>query len=243
MELERIFGIRAIMEAIESDQEIAKLYLLKDSDGVLFKKLDRLAKEKQIVTSYVPKEKIDHLGQGNHQGAVATISPIKFVDLDSFLDANADLNQQTYLLLDGITDVRNFGAIIRTAECTGVTAIVISEKSSAPVNATTIKTSAGAAFNIPICKVNHLKDAIYLMQAYEIQTIGANEKASQTIYDVQFKQKTAIVMGSEDRGINPSTQKLLDQTVKLPIRGAVKSLNVSVACGVFLYEVLRRQIA
>ena len=147
-----------------------------------------------------------------------------------------------FLLLDGVTDVRNFGAIIRTAACTGVKAIIVSEKGSAPVNAATVKTSAGAVFNMPICKVNHIKDAIFLLQAYGVKTAGANEKTTELIYDVDLNIPLAIVMGSEDRGINPSTLKILDHVVKLPMQGDIASLNVSVACGAMLYEVVRQKL-
>ncbi|AGC75679.1 23S rRNA (guanosine2251-2'-O)-methyltransferase [Nonlabens dokdonensis] len=237
-----IYGIRAIIEAIESEKEISKVYLLKDGDGVLMQQLKNIARKNNITTSYVPIEKLNHLARGNHQGAVASISPIQFHSLEQILENIDGESKPLFLLLDGVTDVRNFGAIIRTAECTGVTAIVISEKGSAPVNAATVKTSVGAVFNIPICKVNHIKDAVFLMQAYGIKTAGANEKADDLIYDIDLNQPMAIVMGSEEKGINPSTLKILDHKVKLPMRGDIASLNVSVACGAMLYETLRQRL-
>ncbi|WP_213521526.1 23S rRNA (guanosine(2251)-2'-O)-methyltransferase RlmB [Nonlabens sp.] len=238
-----IYGIRAIIEAIESDKEISKIYLLKEADGVLMHQLQNTARKNNIAVSYVPSEKLDHIAKGgNHQGAAASISPVDFHDLESILE-NTDLETNPlFLLLDGITDVRNFGAIIRTAECTGVKAIIVSEKGSAPVNAATIKTSAGAVFNMPICKVNHIKDAVFLLQAYGIQTAGASEKATQLLYDIDLNIPLALVMGSEDRGINPSTLKTLDHIVKLPMQGDIASLNVSVACGAMLYEVVRQKL-
>lgn len=238
-----IYGIRAIIEAIESDKEIAKVYLLKDADGVLMQQLKNTARKSNIAVSYVPVEKLDHLAKGNHQGAVASISPVNFHDLETILERTEIDSNPLFLLLDGVTDVRNFGAIIRTAECTGVKAIVISEKGSAPINAATIKTSAGAVFNIPICKVNHIKDAIYLLQAFGIKTVGANEKTSDLLYDIDLNNPIAIVMGSEDRGINPSTLKVLDHIVKLPMQGDIASLNVSVACGAMLYEAVRQRLS
>lgn len=237
-----IYGIRAIIEAIEGNQEIAKIYLLKEADGVLMQQLKNTARKNNITVSYVPIEKLDHLARGNHQGAVASISPINFHNLETILENTEEDSTPLFLLLDGVTDVRNFGAIIRTAECTGVTAIVISEKGSAPINAATIKTSAGAVFNMPICKVNHIKDAIYLLQAYGIKSVGANEKTKDLLYDVDLKIPVAIVMGSEDRGINPSTLKVLDHIVKLPMQGDIASLNVSVACGAMLYEAVRQRL-
>jgi 23S rRNA (guanosine2251-2'-O)-methyltransferase len=237
-----IYGIRAIIEAIEAGEEIAKIYLLKTGDGVLLHELKKLVNSKKIPTSYVPIEKLNHLAKGNHQGAVASISPVSFVDLESLLEEISEEQQPIFLLLDGVTDVRNFGAIIRTAECTGVSAIVISESGSAPINAATIKTSAGAAFNLPICKVNHIKDAVFLLHAYGITTVGADEKATDLIYDVDLNKSIALIMGSEERGINPSTLKVINHHAKLPIQGSIASLNVSVACGAMLYEVVRQRL-
>lgn len=147
-----------------------------------------------------------------------------------------------FLLLDQLSDVRNFGAIIRTAECTGVNGIIIQKDGSAPVNAETIKTSAGAAFKIPICKVDHIKDALFLLQASEIKTVAATEKTDNSLYEINLNQPIAIVMGSEDRGVNPSILKMVDYKAKLPILGEIESLNVSVACGAFLYETIRQRL-
>lgn len=237
-----IYGIRTIMEAIESNKEISKIYLLKEAEGLLMQQLKTAARKNSIAVSYVPIEKLDHLAKGNHQGAAASISPVNFHDLETILEQTDVASNPLFLLLDGVTDVRNFGAIIRTASCTGVAAIIVSEKGSAPVNAATIKTSAGAVFNIPICKVNHIKDAIYLLKAYDIKTVGANEKAADLLYDIDLHLPLALVLGSEERGINPSTLKVLDQVVKLPMQGDIASLNVSVACGAMLYEAVRQRL-
>jgi 23S rRNA (guanosine2251-2'-O)-methyltransferase len=147
-----------------------------------------------------------------------------------------------FLLLDQLSDVRNFGAIIRTAECTGVNGIIIQKDGSAPVNAETIKTSAGAAFKIPICKVDHIKDALFLLQAAEIKTVAATEKTESSLYDIDLNQPMAIVVGSEHRGVNPSILKMVDYKAKLPLLGDIESLNVSVACGAFLYETVRQRM-
>lgn len=238
-----IFGIRAIIEAIESGSSINKIYLQKGLRGNLYHQLDSLIKTNKIATSTVPIEKLNRLSKNNnHQGAVAQISPIEFYDLEKLI--NNTLEKETsplFLLLDQISDVRNFGAIIRTAECTGVNGIIIQKNGSAPVNAETIKTSAGAAFKIPICKVDHIKDAVFLLQASGITTVAATEKTSDTLYDIDFKKAMAIVMGSEHRGVNPSILKLVDYKAKLPLLGTIESLNVSVACGAFLYEVVRQR--
>jgi 23S rRNA (guanosine2251-2'-O)-methyltransferase len=146
-----------------------------------------------------------------------------------------------FLLLDQLSDVRNFGAIIRTAECTGVDGIIIQKKGAAPVTADTIKTSAGAAFKVPIAKVDHIKDAVFYLQASDIKIIAATEKTETSIYDVSFKESCALIMGSEDVGISPSILKIVDEKARLPMLGEIGSLNVSVACGVFLYEVVRQR--
>jgi 23S rRNA (guanosine2251-2'-O)-methyltransferase len=170
------------------------------------------------------------------------MSPIAFYDLEELISAVKETKETPlFLLLDQISDVRNFGAIIRTAECTGVDGIIIQKSGGAPINGDTVKTSAGAVFNIPICKVDHIKDAMFYLQASDIKVIAATEKTENTIYDVDFKQGCAVIMGSEDRGINPSILKLVDDKAKLPMYGSIASLNVSVACGAFLYEVVRQR--
>lgn len=239
-----IFGIRAIIEAIESGSSINKIYLQKGLRGNLYFDLEKLIKKNKFSTSVVPVEKLDRLSKyKNHQGAVAQISPVEFHDLEELI---ADVKQKKeyplFLLLDQLSDVRNFGAIIRTAECTGVDGIIIQRSGSAPVNAETIKTSAGAAFKVPICKVDHIKDALFILQAEEIQTVAATEKAENIAYDIDYKQPLAIVMGSEYKGVNPSILKMVDHKAKLPLLGEIASLNVSVACGVFLYEVVRQRM-
>lgn len=243
-ETTKIFGIRAIIEAIESGSTMNKVYLQKGLRGSLFYELDKLIKEKGITTSVVPVEKLDRLSKnGNHQGAVAQISPVEFYDLETLIDETIESKKiPLFLLLDQVSDVRNFGAIIRTAECTGVNGIIVQKNGSAPVNAETIKTSAGAAFKIPICKVDHIKDALFLLQASEIKTVAATEKTEDSLYDINLNQPLAIVMGSEHRGVNPSILKMVDYKAKLPILGEIASLNVSVACGAFLYETLRQRM-
>jgi 23S rRNA (guanosine2251-2'-O)-methyltransferase len=243
-ETTNIFGIRAIIEAIESGSTMNKVYLQKGLRGSLFFQLEKLIKEKKISISMVPVEKLDRLSKNsNHQGAVAQISPIEFHDLEELIDTVLESKKTPlFLLLDQLSDVRNFGAIIRTAECTGVNGIIIQKDGSAPVNAETIKTSAGAAFKIPICKVDHIKDALFLLQAAEIKTVAATEKTESSLYDIDLNQPMAIVVGSEHRGVNPSILKMVDYKAKLPLLGDIESLNVSVACGAFLYETVRQRM-
>ncbi|AQS93735.1 23S rRNA (guanosine(2251)-2'-O)-methyltransferase RlmB [Polaribacter sp. BM10] len=243
-EMTNIFGIRAIIEAIESGSTINKIYLQKGLRGNLFYELDKLIKEKKLTTSMVPVEKLNRLSKNNnHQGAVAQISPIEFHDLETLIEKTLESDKKPlFLLLDQLSDVRNFGAIIRTAECTGVNGIIVQKNGSAPVNAETIKTSAGAAFKIPICKVDHIKDALFILQSAEIKTVAATEKTDDSLYQVDLNQPIAIVMGSEHRGVNPSILKMVDYKAKLPLLGEIASLNVSVACGAFLYETVRQRM-
>jgi len=238
-----IFGIRACIEAINAGKTIAKIYIQKNLSGSLFNELNGLIKEHNLSNSYVPIEKLNKLSKNaNHQGVVAKISPISFVDLESKLTELSTTNKiPLLLLLDGITDVRNFGAIIRTAECCGVDAIVIPMQGNAPLNADAIKTSSGAAFMVPICKVGHIKDAMFILQSIEIQLVAATEKTDKSIYDINFTKPTAIIMGAEDKGVSNSVLKMVDEKAKIPLLGSIESLNVSVACGVFLYETVRQR--
>jgi len=238
----QIFGIRAVIEAIKSGENIDKIFLQKGLKGELFMELERLIKKEQLNSAYVPIEKLNRLTKKNHQGAVAQIAPITFYDIeDLVLEVMESGKTPLFLLLDQLSDVRNFGAIIRTAECTGVSGIIIQKKGGAPVNGDTVKTSAGAIFKIPICKVDHIKDAIFHLQASGIKVIAATEKTDHLLYDVSFNEPCAIIMGSEGRGINPSVLSIVDAKAKLPILGEIESLNVSVACGAFLYEVVRQR--
>ena len=237
-----IYGIRSVIEAINSSKDIDKVFIQTGLKGTLIGKLESLIRKNKINFSYVPTQKLDRLSKKNHQGVIARISPIKFLTMDQFGENLAAIKNPFILILDQVNDVRNFGAIIRTAEISGVDGIIIQNSSSAPINSDTIKTSAGAIFNIPICKVNHIKDAIYHLKSIDISIVSASEKASKNIYDVDFTKPVAVIMGSEQRGINKSIINLSDEVVKLPMYGKIQSLNVSVACGVFLYEVVRQRI-
>jgi len=239
-----IFGIRAIIEAVQSGKEIDKIYIQKDTQGDLMRSLMKILKEHQLSFQYVPIEKLNRLTPKNHQGAVATIAPISFVSLENLVLNTFDKSvTPLFLMLDQLSDARNFGAIIRTAECCGVHGIIIPKHGAAPVNGDTIKTSAGAVFNVPICKVEHMKDAVMYLQGSGIKTVAATEKTEHLLYDVSLKEPLAIIMGNEEKGIHPSLLKMIDEKAKLPMFGTISSLNVSVACGAFLYEALRQRIA
>lgn len=238
----QIIGIRAILEAINSGTTIDKVFIQKNTQGDLMKELLNALRKKAINFSYVPIEKINKLTSGNHQGAVASISPISFLTIEELVDATLEkTNNPLFLILDEISDARNFGAIIRTASCTGVDGIIIQKHGAAPVNADTVKTSAGGVFQVPICKVDHIKDAIYYLQSSDIEIIAATEKTEHTIYKTNLSGPIAILMGSEEKGINPSVLKIIEIKAKLPMQGEIASLNVSVACGAMLYEVVRQR--
>lgn len=240
----QIFGIRAVIEAINAGKEIDKVFIQKEAQGDLMQELMKTLKKNNVNFSYVPVEKLNKLSKfNNHQGAVASIAPIKFVTMEQLVEGVLENKQNPlFLILDQLSDARNFGAIIRTAECTGVDGIIIQKQGSAPVNGDTVKTSAGAVFNIPICKVDHIKDAVFYLQGSGITTVAATEKTDNNIYDIDFNKGIAIIMGSEDKGVNPSVLKIVDEKAKLPMFGTISSLNVSVACGAFLYEAVRQRL-
>ena len=243
-ETTKIFGLRAIIEAINSGKEIEKIYLQKEIKSGLANELNQIIHKNKISSSYVPIEKLNKLSKfQNHQGAVAKISSISFTDIEELIE-NITSQKKTplFLLLDQISDVRNLGAIIRTAECTGVDGIIIPTHGSAPINADAIKTSAGAAFKVPVSKVEHILDAVYQLKAMDIQIVAVTEKTNTSLYDLEFTKPTALIMGSEHKGISNSVLKNADAKGKIPLLGDIESLNVSVACGVALYEIVRQRL-
>ncbi|MEZ2415191.1 23S rRNA (guanosine(2251)-2'-O)-methyltransferase RlmB [Muriicola sp. E247] len=240
----QIYGIRAVMEAIESKEPIDKVYIQKGLKGHLSRELENLVRKEGIPASFVPLEKINKLSQNNHQGVVATISPISFQTMESLIDkVLAQKKDPLFLLLDGISDVRNLGAIIRTAECSGVDGIIMPKKGAAPITGDTVKTSAGAVFKIPIAKTDHIKDAVFYLKASGVMVVAATEKTNNLLYTLDLKGAVAVIMGAEDTGISPSILKESDHTAKLPLMGEIGSLNVSVACGIFLFEVVRQRMS
>lgn len=239
----QIYGIRAVLEALEADRPIDRIYLEKGLQGGLARELQTLARKKGARLSFVPTQRLDRFKDRNHQGVVATISPIKPEAYQPLIDkVMAETERPLFLLLDGVSDVRNLGAIIRTAACTGVNAIILPQSGVAPINADTVKTSAGAVFNVPLGRCPHIKDAVFYLQASGVQIVTASEKAGKTLYEAKLLEATALVMGSEEKGVSPAVLKIADQNVRLPMSGTIASLNVSVACGVFLYEAVRQRI-
>ena len=237
-----IFGIYPIKEALASQVVFDKVYIQK---GIESDKIEMLIKDLEkanVPVNIVPFEKLNRLTKGNHQGIVALTSPVAFQSLETVVERALERDKKPlFLVLDQITDVRNFGAILRTAECTGVDAVIIQKSGGAPVSGDTVKTSAGAIFKIPICKVEHIKDAIFYLQGSGITTIAATEKTQTEIYSVDLNKPLAIIMGSEGKGVSKSVLGLVDEKASLPLLGEINSLNVSVACGAFLYEVTRQR--
>lgn len=237
-----IFGIHPIEQAYRNTQ-LDKVYI---QQGTTNDKLLSLAKEfnkANVSVQFVPIEKLNRLTKGNHQGIVAIASPISYLTLEVMVESV--LHKTTtplFLILDQISDVRNFGAILRTAECTGVDGIIIPKTGSAPLSADAVKTSVGAIFNVPIAKVDHVKDAIFYMKSSGIKTIAATEKTNSSIYDQILTEPIAIILGSEGKGVSAAVLNLVDEKASLPLLGDINSLNVSVACGAILYEVVRQRL-
>ena len=237
-----IFGIRPVIEAIEVGKKIEKIYLKQKSEGELFYQLLRLIKQHDINLQFVPVERLNRFTHKNHQGVVAVCAAIEFADFDSTVE-NIIQNSENplVLILDGVTDVRNFGAISRSAECAGVKAVIMPAKGAAPINADAIKTSAGALNIIPVCRVPNLKTAIFHLKSVGFQIVATNEKAEKLYYNINYLQPTAIIMGAEDTGISQTNIALCDEQVKIPLCGKINSLNVSVAAAVLMFEVLRQK--
>ncbi|QEC53270.1 23S rRNA (guanosine2251-2'-O)-methyltransferase [Anseongella ginsenosidimutans] len=239
----RIFGIRAVMEAIESGKEIDSLYVQKGTAGSLYRDLRKIASEYDLTIQTVPPEKLRYLGDKNHQGVVAFISPVEFHKLEQLIPAIYERGEvPLILILDRITDVRNFGAISRSAECLGVHGIVIPRKGAAQVNADAVKTSAGALLSIPVCRERNLKNSIVFLRESGLQVVACTEKSQNYPSAMDFTAPTAIILGSEEDGISGEYLKLADDAVKIPMKGTIASLNVAVAAGVILYETIRQRL-
>jgi len=237
-----IFGIRAIIEAVEAGKTIDKLFIQKGLHNDLFAELWKLVREKRINYKHVPLEKINRLTRKNHQGVFAFISPIDFHNIEDVIPKLYEEGKNPLVLvLDRITDVRNFGAIARTAECAGVDSILIPEQNAAAINADAIKTSAGALHKVTVCRTWNLKLALQFMKESGIQLIGCTEKTQDDMYKADYTTPTAIIIGSEEDGVSPEFLKMCDARAKIPMNGKIASLNVSVATGVILYEAIRQR--
>jgi 23S rRNA (guanosine2251-2'-O)-methyltransferase len=237
-----IFGIRSIIEAVKAGKTIDKLFIQKGLHNDLFAELWKLVRLKRINYKHVPLEKINRLTRKNHQGVFAFISPIDFHNIEDVIPKLYEEGENPLVLvLDRITDVRNFGAIARTAECAGVDTILIPEQNAAAINADAIKTSAGALHKVTVCRTWNLKLALQFMKNSGIQLIACTEKTQDDMYKPDYTPPTAIIIGSEEDGVSPEFLKMCDARAKIPMNGKIASLNVSVATGVILYEAIRHR--
>lgn len=237
-----IFGIRAVIEAINAGKEIEKIFIRREMGGDLLKELFDLVQERKIPVQKVPLEKLNRLTTKNHQGVVAYISSIEYQHIENIIPMLYDSGKDPFIvILDGVTDVRNFGAIARTCECAGVDAIVMPMRGGAAANADAVKTSAGALHIIPVCRENSLHNTVSYLQKCGIKVVAASEKASHLYSQADYSGPLAIVMGAEDVGISPDILRIVDDMVSIPICGQISSLNVSVATGVIVYEAIKQR--
>lgn len=238
-----VFGIRAVIEAIRSGKEIDKVLINKGNTGELSQELMNEVKSRRVPYSYVPVEKLNRITRKNHQGAIAFVSPVTYHQLDNLIPTLFEQGKVPFLLvLDGLTDVRNIGAIARTAECAGVHAIIIPEKGSAQINADAVKTSAGALHFIPVCRVKGMVNTIKYLKDCGIKVIAATEKANDIYFERKYTEPLALILGAEDIGVDPDLIRLSDHHVRIPITGNIESLNVSAAASVLMYEVVKQRM-
>ena len=239
---EFIFGIRAVIEAIRAGKEIESIYLQRSINGELIAELKGVLREVDAPVHHVPVEKLNRMTTKNHQGVIAVVSAITFQKIEDIIPAIYEKGETPLILiLDGITDVRNMGAIARTAACAGVHALVVPAKNSAQINADAIKTSAGALFSIPVCRHANLHKTAQFLQECGLQIVACTEKTSDLIYAPDYTVPTAIVMGAEDEGISNEVMRMANHLAKIPMFGEIGSLNVSVSTGIILYEAIRQR--
>jgi 23S rRNA (guanosine2251-2'-O)-methyltransferase len=239
-----IYGTRPVIEAIKSGKEIEKILIQNGLRSEAFYELKGLIKELDLPFQYVPLEKLSKITYKNHQGIVAYISSISYHDIGNIIaTAFEEGNAPLVLVLDRITDVRNFGAIARTAECAGVNALIIPSRGAAQINPDAIKTSAGALNSIPVCRSNNMKETLKYLRQSGLKIVSCTEKAEKIYSEADYNAPLAVIMGSEENGISNEYLDFSDLQVRIPVIGSIDSLNVSVATGIMLYEILRQRIA
>lgn len=237
-----IFGTRAVIEAVKNGRIIERVFIKKGLDNELFSELFQLIKENAIAYQFVPVEKINRITRKNHQGVIAILSSVEFFDVEILLPELFESGKDPLILvLDQVTDVRNFGAIIRSAECAGVHFVVIPEKGMAQIGSDAVKTSAGALYSLPVCRVKSLPDTLRYLRDSGIKITAATEKAVKLYTESDMKTPLAIVMGAEDKGVSPAVLQLCNEQLKIPLFGKIESLNVSVATGLMIYEAVRQR--
>ena len=237
-----VFGIRPVVEAIESHKQIEKLYIKRGAEGQLMNELKDLCMRQHLRWQEVPIEKLNRMTRGNHQGVVAQMAAIDYVTVEDILERVPEDETPLIVVFDGVTDIRNFGGIARSAECAGAHGLIAPLKNSAPVNADAIKTSAGALNVIPVARVGSIRNTLKTLQMEGFQIVAATEKSRKLLYDADFRKPTAIVMGAEDVGLSKEVLKLCDEQLAIPLIGHIESLNVSAAAAIMLFEVVRQRI-
>lgn len=237
-----VIGRNAVIQALQSGQQLDKIYLDTRAQGDEISTIKKLASQNVVPVSYVPVAKLDGFNISGHEGVVAMIAKVQYQDLQDVISLVTESGEvPLFLILDGITDIRNIGGIARTAYCTGVHAIIIPDKGVGALNEDAILTSAGALEKIAICRVNSLMKAVDELHLNGIKVYASDLKADKSIADVDFKEPCAIVMGSEDKGVYPALLKICDEKIKIPMKGDFESLNVSVATGIILYEAMKQK--
>lgn len=239
-----LYGMHPVTEAVLSGKSIEKVVFKQGLEGPQFRNLMALLKEKDVPCQFVPAERLNKIDKGGRsQGVVAYMAQIDYTPFEEAVEnAFRKSDAPVFVMLDGVSDVRNLGAIARTAECAGVSAIILPAKGGAAINAEAIKVSAGALLRIDTCKTQNLRIPIYYLKERGFQVVAATEKTDSLIYEADFKQPTVIIMGSEGKGISDSVMKLCDAKVKIPMHGEIESLNVSVATSIILFEVVRQRL-
>ncbi|MBO4655272.1 MAG: 23S rRNA (guanosine(2251)-2'-O)-methyltransferase RlmB [Bacteroidales bacterium] len=243
MEEALVYGMRPVLEAVEGGKTIDKVLFQKGLGGPLFKDLFIRVRERKIPFQYVPVEKLNRYTRGNHQGVVALMSAIEYDDIHAIVPWLFEQGRVPFLLiLDKITDVRNIGAIARSAECAGVDAVILPLKGGAQLNADAVKSSAGALHKVPVCRHSNLVEVIDFLQESGIEVVGVTEKAEHVYYERDFTKPVCLVMGNEYEGIAWDYLRKCDASVRIPMVGTIRSLNVSVATGILLFEVARQRM-
>lgn len=238
-----IFGVHPVDEAIRAGKQIDKILFKQGFRNETIPGLFQTLKELNIPYQYVPTEKLNRITGKNHQGIIALLSEVEYTDLDKLIPGLFESGKTpSIVVLDGITDVRNIGAIARSAECAGFDALVIPSKGSAQINSEAIKSSAGALNTIPVCRVNSLPDAVKFLHDSGFYIAAATEKAEKNLFQADFKNPVVVIMGSEDTGIDTRLLKMADILVKIPMLGAIQSLNVSAAASVVFFEIVRQRM-
>jgi len=234
-----VFGVQSVMETLRSGKEIERLLIQKDQ---VFPELQKLAVELQIPLAKVPIEKLNRITRKNHQGVICFVSPIRYVPVHNVLTQVFEEGQTPlFLMLDRVTDVRNFGAIARTAECAGAQALLVPFKGGAQVNSDAMKTSSGALNYLPVSREGSILDTLHYLRDSGLQVVACTEKGEDNLYDIDFTVPTVVIMGSEEDGISEQLLKLSDHKVRIPLLGQVESLNVSAATAVVMYEAVRQR--